>query len=81
MIKLKDKISQDGGQFYHEPTGRVIADYGDIGHSDLEGAEKARYKFSLDFPEFVVWGECDCDLFYTTGRHSGHCASRRVVEV
>ena len=59
-VKLKPQICQDGGQFYHEPTGRIIANYNTAKHKqvlhdyDIEGAEQARRRFANDFPEFVV---------------------------
>ena len=44
---------QDGGQFYDEITGELIADYGNlVKHDyDMEGATTARKQFLIDHPE------------------------------
>lgn len=56
---------QDGGQFYAEdPPGTddlpewerptsLIADYGDLKDSDMDGARRARERFAAEYPRFV----------------------------
>lgn len=45
---------QDGGQFYDEATGAVVADYSGMiqGDSDMRGAKLARARFLVEFPSY-----------------------------
>lgn len=48
------KFYQDGGQFYDEETGELIADYGDLvtNDSDTKGASEARILFLEMYPQY-----------------------------
>jgi hypothetical protein len=49
---------QDGGYFYSDITGALLADYSHLvsGDYDLSGAEAARAQFLLNFPTFTMEG-------------------------
>lgn len=61
-IELKKYCWQDGGAFFcegnfdDEQGDFVIADYSEMVHGDhdMAGAEAARQRFAVEFPEFIA---------------------------